>query len=54
MTALLDHLWQSSLFALAVGLLTLAFRTNAARVGNRADSPIVGGPIGDENRDWRD
>src|SRR6478735_7497468 len=32
MTALLDHLWQSSLFALAVGLLTLAFRNNAARI----------------------
>lgn len=32
MTQLLDHLWQSSLFALAVGLLTLAFRHRAARV----------------------
>ena len=32
MTALLDHLWQSSLFALAVGLLTLAFQNNAARI----------------------
>ena len=32
MTALLDHLWQSSLFALAAGLLTLALRGNAARI----------------------
>ncbi len=32
MTALLDHLWQSSLFALAAGLLTLALRSNAARI----------------------
>ena len=32
MTALLDHLWQSSLFALAVGILTLAFRRNTAGV----------------------
>lgn len=32
MTALLDHLWQSSLVALGVGLLTLAFRNNAARI----------------------
>jgi beta-lactamase regulating signal transducer with metallopeptidase domain len=32
MTALLDHLWQSSLFALAAGLLTLAVRRNAARI----------------------
>jgi beta-lactamase regulating signal transducer with metallopeptidase domain len=32
MTALLDHLWQSSLFALAAGLLTLVFRAHAARV----------------------
>jgi beta-lactamase regulating signal transducer with metallopeptidase domain len=32
MTALLDHLWQSSLFALAAGLLTLTLRTNAARI----------------------
>lgn len=32
MTALLDHLWQSSLFALAVGVLTLAFRRITAGV----------------------
>jgi beta-lactamase regulating signal transducer with metallopeptidase domain len=32
MTALLDHLWQSSLFALAAGLLTLTVRHNAARI----------------------
>lgn len=32
MTALADHLWQSSLFALAAGLLTLALRSNAARI----------------------
>jgi beta-lactamase regulating signal transducer with metallopeptidase domain len=32
MTALLDHLWQSSLFALAAGLLTLALRSNTARI----------------------
>ena len=32
MTALLDHLWQSSLFALAVGLFILAFRNHAARI----------------------
>jgi beta-lactamase regulating signal transducer with metallopeptidase domain len=32
MTALADHLWQSSLFALAAGLLTLALRGNAARI----------------------
>ncbi len=32
MTALLDHLWQSSLFALAAGLLTFALRKNAARI----------------------
>ena len=32
MTALADHLWQSSLFALAAGLLTLALRSNAARL----------------------
>ena len=32
MTALLDHLWQSSLFALAAGLLTLALSANAARI----------------------
>jgi len=29
-TALLDHIWQSTLFAGAVGLLTLAFRRNRA------------------------
>jgi beta-lactamase regulating signal transducer with metallopeptidase domain len=28
----IDHIWQSTLFALAVGLLTLAFRRNRARV----------------------
>jgi beta-lactamase regulating signal transducer with metallopeptidase domain len=28
----IDHLWQSTLFAIAVGLLTLAFRRNRARV----------------------
>lgn len=32
MTALLDHLWQSSLFALAAALLTLTVRHNAARI----------------------
>jgi len=32
MTALADHLWQSSLFALAAGLLTLALRSNPARI----------------------
>ena len=32
MTALLDHLWQSSLFALAAGLLSLALSGNAARI----------------------
>jgi hypothetical protein len=32
MTALLDHLWQSSLFALAAGLLTLALSANAAHI----------------------
>jgi beta-lactamase regulating signal transducer with metallopeptidase domain len=32
MTALADHLWQSSLFALAAGLLTLALGGNAARI----------------------
>ena len=32
MTALADHLWQSSLFALAAGLLTLALRINPARI----------------------
>jgi uncharacterized protein (TIGR03435 family) len=30
--AWLNHLWQSTLFALAVGLLTIAFRRNHARV----------------------
>jgi hypothetical protein len=29
--ALLDHLWQSTLFACAPALLTLAFRGNATR-----------------------
>ena len=28
--ALLDHIWQSTLFAVAVGVLTLAFRRNGA------------------------
>jgi beta-lactamase regulating signal transducer with metallopeptidase domain len=28
----IDHLWQSTLFAIAIGLLTLAFRRNRARV----------------------
>lgn len=28
----IDHLWQSTLFAFAIGLLTLAFRRNRARV----------------------
>jgi len=32
MTALADHLWQSSLFALASGLLTLALSAHAARI----------------------
>jgi hypothetical protein len=32
MPAVLDHLWQSTLFALCAGLLTLAFRNNAASV----------------------
>lgn len=32
MSALFDHLWQSTLFAAALGLLTLAFRRNAAAV----------------------
>ena len=31
-SAVLDHLWQSTLFALGVGLLTLAFRGNSAGV----------------------
>jgi bla regulator protein BlaR1 len=31
-TLLADHLWQSTLFATAVGVLTLAFRKNQARV----------------------
>lgn len=30
MTALFDHLWQSTLFAAAIGLLTLAFRRHGA------------------------
>jgi beta-lactamase regulating signal transducer with metallopeptidase domain len=30
--ALLDHLWQSTLFAAGIGLLTLAARSNAARI----------------------
>ena len=29
---LLDHLWQSTLFVLAAGLLTLLFRRNGAAV----------------------
>ena len=29
---MIDHLWQSTLFAMVVGLLTLAFRRNRARV----------------------
>jgi len=32
MNAVLDHLWQSSLFAAALGLLTLAFRKHGAAV----------------------
>jgi beta-lactamase regulating signal transducer with metallopeptidase domain len=32
MNVLFDHLWQSTLFAAALGLLTLAFRKNAAAV----------------------
>ena len=32
MSALLDHLWQSTLFAAALGLLTLLFRANGASV----------------------
>jgi bla regulator protein blaR1 len=32
MTALLNHLWQSSLFAIAAGLLTLLLKRNPARV----------------------
>jgi len=32
MSVLFDHLWQSTLFAAALGLLTLAFRKNAAAV----------------------
>ena len=32
MSALLDHLWQSTLFAAALGLLTLVFRANGASV----------------------
>src|ERR1700722_4848967 len=30
--ALTNHLWQSTLFAIAAGLLTLAFRSNRAKV----------------------
>src|ERR1700733_9037189 len=30
--ALTNHLWQSTLFAIAAGLLTLAFRENRAKV----------------------
>src|SRR5690348_767047 len=30
--ALINHIWQSTLFAAAAGLLILAFRTNRARV----------------------
>ena len=32
MNALFDHLWQSTLFAAAMGVLTLAFRRNRAAV----------------------
>ena len=32
MSLLFDHLWQSTLVAAALGLLTLAFRRNAASV----------------------
>ncbi len=32
MSALFDHLWQSTLFAAALGMLTLAFRKNRAAV----------------------
>src|SRR5580692_11639558 len=32
MRELLDHLWQGTLFATAAGLLTLAFRSNRAKV----------------------
>lgn len=32
MSALFDHLWQSTLFAVAMGALTLAFRSNRAAV----------------------
>jgi hypothetical protein len=31
-SALTNHLWQSTLFAIAAGLLTLAFRNNHAKV----------------------
>src|SRR5580658_3416960 len=31
-SALTNHLWQSTLFAIAAGLLTLAFRKNHAKV----------------------
>ena len=30
--ALLDHMWQSTLYAAAAGLLTLALRGNGARI----------------------
>jgi len=30
--AIFNHLWQSTLFALAVGVLTLGFRVNRAKV----------------------
>jgi hypothetical protein len=32
MSAVFDHLWQSTLFAAALGLLTLVFRRNGADV----------------------
>jgi hypothetical protein len=31
-TALTNHLWQSTMFAIVAGLLTLAFRKNRAKV----------------------
>jgi bla regulator protein BlaR1 len=34
-SALADHLWQSTLFAVLVGFLTLALRKNRARVRYR-------------------
>ena len=39
MTGRLDHLWQSSLFALMMGLLTLALRNNQARILSGFGSP---------------